>query len=144
MLLALGAGIMALLCLGGVGVVVALYDNATEIKRSDPSAVLVNFLGAYLADRDDEQSALYTCKEGSDLSRLNTFREEIRRTEDKYSVGVMVTWKNLAVEVSGRRATAIADIVRTISGGAEETFDPWIFDMADDDGWRVCSASPKS
>jgi hypothetical protein len=31
--LALGAGMMALLCLGGVGVFIALYDEATE-KRA--------------------------------------------------------------------------------------------------------------
>src|SRR5690349_16121927 len=40
--LALGAGIMALLCLGGVGVIVAIYDSATEVKRSDPSVVMFN------------------------------------------------------------------------------------------------------
>ncbi|WP_232344667.1 hypothetical protein [Actinoplanes awajinensis] len=140
--MALGAGVMALLCLGGVGVIVAVYDNATEVKRSDPSAVLVSFLGAYLADRDDKESTLFTCKENSDLSRLSSFRDEIKKTEGKYSVGIMVNWKNLTVQTSGTRATATADIIRTISGGAEETFDPWKFEMIDDDGWRVCSASP--
>ncbi len=139
---ALSAGIVALLCLGGVGVVVALYDDATQIKRTDPNVVLVNFLGAYLSDRDDEEAKLYVCKSAVDLSRLSVFREDVKKVERKYSVGVMITWRNLRVEVSGNHAAAAVDIVRTISGGAEETFDPWKFEMLDEGGWRVCSAIP--
>ncbi|BCY15329.1 hypothetical protein L3i22_104170 [Actinoplanes sp. L3-i22] len=124
--------------------IVAVYDNATEIKRTDPSVVLVNFLGAYLTDRDDQEAELYTCKKNIDLSRLGAFRDEVRRTEGKFSIGVMVSWKNLNVQASGSHASASVDIVRTISGGSEETFDPWKFEMSDEDGWRVCSASPAS
>lgn len=144
LLLALSAGVVALLCLGGVGVIVAVYDNATEIKRTDPSVVLVNFLGAYLTDRDDQEAKLYTCKEDTDLSRLSAFRDEVRKTEGKFSIGVMVSWKNLSVQTSGNHASGSVDIVRTISGGSEETFDPWKFEMSDEDGWRVCSARPDS
>ena len=142
--LALGAGILAVLCLGGVGVFVSLYDNATKVERTDPNVVLFNFLGAYLADRDEQEAQLYTCKGGADLASLDAFRAEIEKTEKNYSVGIRVTWKNLNVQVVGNRASATVDIVRTISGGSEEAFDPWSFAMIDDDGWRVCSASPRS
>ncbi|WP_436525695.1 Rv0361 family membrane protein [Actinoplanes sp. HUAS TT8] len=140
--LALGIGVAALLCLGGVGVFVALYDSATKIERSDPSVVMVNFLGAYMAHRDDQDAALYTCKSGSDLSKLNSFRNEIQAAEDKYSIQVVVTWRNLNVQTSGDRAVATVDIVRTVSDGSERTFDPWRFDLFDDGDWRVCSAAP--
>ncbi len=142
--LALGAGLLALLCLGGLGVFVAIYDDATEIKRTDPTVVLVSFLGAYLTDRNDQQADLYVCNENADFTQLSAFRENIRETEGKYSVGVMVTWKNLAIHTAGSQASATVDIVRTIAGGAEETFDPWKFEMSDQGGWRVCSATPGS
>jgi hypothetical protein len=140
--LALGAGVAALLCLGGVGVIVALYDNATEVKRSDPSVVMVNFLGAYLAHRNDQDAALYVCKKGGDLSKLRSFREEMEKTEDRYSIEVVATWRNLNIQTSGSRSIATVDIVRAISDGSERTFDPWKFELLDDDGWRVCSANP--
>ncbi|GIF07759.1 hypothetical protein Asi03nite_52970 [Actinoplanes siamensis] len=121
---------------------VSLYDDATEIKRTDPNIVLVEFLGAYLTDRDDQEAELYSCKAGVEFSQLREFRDEVKRVEVNYSVGIVVAWKNLSIQVLGNRATARVDIVRTISGGGEETFDPWKFEMSDEDGWRVCSADP--
>ncbi|WP_444978780.1 Rv0361 family membrane protein [Actinoplanes octamycinicus] len=142
--LALGAGILAVLCLGGVGVIVSLYDNATKIERTDPSVVIFNFLGAYLTDRNDQEAALYTCKEGLDISRLASFRDEVESVEKKYSIQVVITWQDLDVKTSGDRATATAEIVRTISDGSERTFKPWVFELVDSGGWRVCSASAAS
>ncbi|WP_203827260.1 Rv0361 family membrane protein [Actinoplanes palleronii] len=139
--MALGAGVMALLCLGGVGVIVAVYDNATEVKRSDPSEVVFNFLGAYLADRNDQSAALYTCKENSDLSSLSSFRDSIKKSEEKNSSEIVVTWRDLAVQASGDQAVANVNIVRSASDGSE-AFDPWKFKLSNNDGWRVCSAAP--
>ena len=44
LILAIVGGTMALLCLGGVGIFIAVYDKATEIKRTAPDAVVDNFL----------------------------------------------------------------------------------------------------
>ncbi|MDT5031284.1 MAG: hypothetical protein QOC94_1455, partial [Actinoplanes sp.] len=52
--LAMGLGIVVLLCLGGVGVAISLYDGATKIQRSEPDAVADSFLRAYLVNRDDK------------------------------------------------------------------------------------------
>nr|BFE67311.1 hypothetical protein GCM10020092_006120 [Actinoplanes digitatis] len=57
-----GAGILALLCLGGVGVFISFYDEATKIERSKPDAVADQFLRAYLVNRDDKEVSLFTCK----------------------------------------------------------------------------------
>jgi hypothetical protein len=140
--LALGAGVMAVLCLGGIGVIVSLYDGATEVKRSDPSVVLFNFMGAYLTDRNDQEAALYVCEKNSDISRLKAFRDDVEGIEKRYSVKVVITWKDLTVKSSGDRATATADIVRSITDGSERTATPWKFELVDDGGWRVCSAAP--
>src|SRR5690349_11180446 len=93
--LAMGLGIVALLCLGGVGVFVSLYDSATEIKRSAPDAVVDNFLGAYLVNRDDKEVALYTCKSGGDFAAISGLRTELINRERNFGVTVVVSWGSL-------------------------------------------------
>jgi hypothetical protein len=139
--LAMGAGILALLCLGGVGVVVALYDGATEIKRTAPAAVADSFLRAFLVNRDDKEAALYMCKSGGDFSRIEAFRTDILSREQRYSIGIRASWTSLTVVIEGDKATVSTDIVRAISDGSERTSDRWQFSLVDHDGWRVCGAT---
>ncbi|HTF12102.1 MAG TPA: hypothetical protein VK659_28420 [Asanoa sp.] len=54
------AGVLTLLCLGGVGVGINLYDEATAIDRENPDVVVSSYLRAYLVDRDDAAAKLYT------------------------------------------------------------------------------------
>ena len=68
--LALGAGIVALLCLGGVGVFISLYDEATEIRRTAPDAVVDGYLRAYLVNRNEDETKLYTCAAGGDFAAI--------------------------------------------------------------------------
>ena len=51
------AGVIALLCLGGLGVGVTLYDTATAINREDPDVVVSSYLRAEMLDRDDAKAA---------------------------------------------------------------------------------------
>ncbi|BFU41935.1 hypothetical protein [Krasilnikovia sp. MM14-A1004] len=142
--LAMGAGIMTLLCLGGVGVFVSLYDSATEIKRSAPDAVVDNFLRAYLVKRDDKEAALYMCKTGGDFSKLEAFRADLQDREKKFSIGIRVSWRSLTVANEGGQTTVSTEIVRTITDGSERTSDRWRFVMVDQDGWRVCGGGQVS
>jgi hypothetical protein len=136
----MGAGILTLLCLGGVGVVISLYDGATEIKRTAPDAVVDNFLGAYLVSRDDKDADLYVCESGADLTALRQYRDEIASVEKEKSVGIRVSWSSLAVSTGGDRTTVTTDLTRTATDGARLK-DTWSFLVVDDDGWRVCGAS---
>jgi hypothetical protein len=142
LIMAMVLGVVGLLCLGGVGVAVSLYDDATEIKRTAPDAVVDNFLGAYLANRDDKSASLYTCRSAADLGKLAAFRADIQSREKRYTIGIRATWRNFDVHVENGRATIKVDIVRTISDGSEETSDRWQFQLVDDGGWRVCAAEP--
>jgi hypothetical protein len=139
--LAMGLGIVALLCLGGVGVVVSLYDGATEIKRSEPDAVVDSFLRAYLVNRDDKEVALYTCKAGGSFSQLEAFRADIVSREKQYTMGIRVSWTSLTVSTESGQTIVSTQIRRAISDGSESTSDGWEFQLADEDGWRVCGAS---
>lgn len=137
--LALGAGILGLLCLGGVAVVVSLYDEATEIKRTAPDAVVDSFLGAYLVNRDDNEAELYQCESGGDFAALSAYREEMTRLEKDFTVGIRASWSSLTVNTNGSRGTVTAEVVRTSTDQGRDSSN-WQFGVIDQDGWRVCSA----
>ncbi|MEV6630009.1 hypothetical protein AB0M54_04560 [Actinoplanes sp. NPDC051470] len=141
--LAMAAGIVALLCLGGVGVFVSLYDDATKIKRTEPDAVVDSFLGAYLVNRDDAQADLYVCKSGADLSSLAAYRTTMTNIERDKSVGIRVTWSSLTVVTTGARRNVTTELTQTATDGAR-LGETWSFDLQDQDGWRVCGAAKVS
>ncbi|HEX5200066.1 MAG TPA: hypothetical protein VFW27_09005 [Actinoplanes sp.] len=144
LILAMVGGVMALLCLGVAGVVVSLYDEATEIKRTAPDAVVDSFLRAYLSDRDDKEAALYTCRSGGDLAALSGLRVEMINREKNFDVKVSVGWSSLTVTDAGRGKKDVSTSL-TISGSSDgntvsRRTESWSFGVVDEDGWRVCSA----
>jgi hypothetical protein len=142
--LALGAGILALLCLGGVGVVVSLYDSATAIKRTSPDAVVDNFLGAYLVNRDDKQASLYECKSGGDFADIEAYRNDMLTREKDFSVGIRVSWSSLTVATQGAAGTVTTNLVKTATDQSGRVSNSWQFRVVDQGGWRVCGATQLS
>lgn len=141
LILALVAGVVGLLCLGGVGVFVSLYDEATEIKRTAPDAVVDNFLRAYLVNRDEKEVELYACKSSTDFSQLDAYRKDIESRESRFSMRIQVSWEGLRVSTEGTKGSVEVDLTRAIQDGSEQVSDTWRFDIVDDDGWRVCGAA---
>ena len=133
-----------LLCLGGVGVVVSLYDEATEIKRSAPDAVVDNFLRAYLVNRDNQRASLYQCESGGDFGEIASYRNDMVAREKQFSVGIRVTWSTFTVESSGTNRIVITDLIKTATDQSGRLSNSWRFDVVDQDGWRVCGAKPLS
>ncbi|SDT75369.1 hypothetical protein [Actinoplanes derwentensis] len=140
LVLALGGGVLALLCLGGVGLFVSLYDKATEIKRTEPDAVVDSFIRAYLVDRDENQVALYACERGADFTEIAAFRTDLIEREAKYSVTIKVTSGRLSVSTAGDQGAVQVDLTRSIDD-SEHLTDSWTFRVVDQDGWRVCGAT---
>jgi hypothetical protein len=138
--LALGAGILGLLCLGGVAVVVSLYDEATEIDRVEPDQVTSSFLRAYLVNRSDTEAELYQCESGGDFAALSAYRDEIQKVERDFTVGIRVSWGSLTVNTSGSEGTVTAELVRTSTDRSRDAA-VWRFGVVDSGGWRVCSAT---
>jgi hypothetical protein len=139
---AMGLGIVVLLCLGGVGVFVSLYDNATAIKRSEPDVVVDDFLRAYLVNRDDNAASLYTCNSGADLSQIAAYRADIVRREKEFSVGIRVTWTSLDVATNGAGGSVTTTLIKTTTDQSGRQAGQWRFGIVDQDGWRVCQAAP--
>ncbi len=139
--LALGAGVLGLLCLGGVGIAVLLYDEETKIVRTTPGAAADNFLRAYLVNRDEREVGLYSCKSGGEFSELAAYRTDIERREAQFSIGIQVVWEGLRVATDGQQGTVDADLTRSLGDGSERITDTWRLGLVDEEGWRVCSAT---
>jgi S-methylmethionine-dependent homocysteine/selenocysteine methylase len=141
--LAMGAGIVALLCLGGVGVFISLYDEATEIDRATPDQVTSSFLRAYLVNRNDEDADLFSCAAGGDFAELKAFRDEMAVVEQQHSVGIRVSWGSLTVAADDSQGTVTTEVTRTATDSARLS-DRWQFGVVNENGWRVCSATKLS
>lgn len=134
-------GILAILCLGGVGVFISFYDEATKIERTNPDAVVDNFLRAYLVNRDDKEASLYTCGSGLDLSKIAAFRDDISARESRFSISIQVVWEGLVVATQGSTGTVDVDLTRTLADDSEQVTRPWRFNVVDENGWRVCGGA---
>jgi hypothetical protein len=139
----MGLGIVALLCLGGVGIFASLYNSATAIKRTSPDAVADSFLRAYLVNRDDKEASLFECKTGADFAQLAAYRTDIVSRERQYTITIHVTWEGLKVATSGDKGTVDVDLTRSIVN-SEQISDSWQLSVVDQDGWRVCGATKVS
>jgi hypothetical protein len=145
---ALVGGIVALLCLGGAGVVALLYNDATKIERSAPDAVVDSFLRAYLVDRDDKEASLYECKSGGSFAALASLRAEMVTREKDFDVKVSATWGALAVsDVDSAHKDVAASL--TISGASNgdvvsRRIEQWTIGVIDESGWRACTATKVS
>lgn len=143
--LALGAGVLTLLCLGGVGIAVLLYDEETKIDRAEPDQVTSSFLRTYLVNRSDDEAALYICASGAKLEEIAALRAENINREAQFGTSVSVVWESLTVAPATGGVTSVSvDLVITGSKGGVQTSsrtEPWSFQLIDQDGWRVCGAT---
>src|SRR5205807_9927072 len=57
--LVVSTAVMALLCLGGLGTALLLYDRATKPDLSTPALVTREYLSAFLVNRDDVRAAQF-------------------------------------------------------------------------------------
>jgi hypothetical protein len=134
------AGVVGLLCLGGAGVALVAYRDATEPDRSAPDVAVDNYLRAYLVDRNDTRAGLFSCKDSEGLADMRAFRQDIEARESQHSIKVQVSWGALTVVTSGNRSQISVEIRRTVSDGSESDRQVWRFDAVDEEGWRVCGA----
>ncbi|MGC1211481.1 MAG: hypothetical protein WA890_09505 [Micromonospora sp.] len=139
--LAVVAGVLALLCVGGAAVGYVLYDRATAPDRSAPDVVVDNYLRAFLVDRDDTKAADFACEGGGDLGAVQSLRDELEQREASFNVVVRVSWGALAraKKENGELVTTTLTISSSADGQTRSSRrEEWQFDVVDRDGWRVC------
>jgi hypothetical protein len=145
LILAVVGGVMALLCLGGIGVTFVLYDDATKIDRSTPDQVVSSYLRVALVQRDEQQEKLFICDGSPDLSQVTQLREELEKREKDFDVTVTVSWGALTRSPAGQGQEDVRAEL-TISGSSDGQMrsrrnEVWDFRVIDQNGWRVCGAA---
>lgn len=143
LVLAVVAGALALLCLGGIGVGYVVYDNVTGPDRSSPDVVVDNYLRAYLVERDDVKARLYSCSDTSGLSDLRALRDDLQAREQRFNTTFRVTWGALSVVGRGTTADVAVELrlSATVDGFAQQDLQSWLLQARDEDGWQVCRAA---
>ena len=139
---------MALLCLGGVGIAISIYDGATKINRAAPDQVTSSFLRAYLVNRDDQEASLFTCKSGARLDSVAALRTAMIDREKNFGTTVTASWESLKISSPSKAAATVSvDLVIIGSSKGQQVSshsEPWAFELVDDSGWRVCGATKGS
>ncbi|WP_444952122.1 hypothetical protein [Micromonospora ureilytica] len=136
------AGVLALLCLGGIATAYVWYDRASKPDRSAPDVVVDNYLRAFLVDRNDTRADLFTCESGPQLEALVALRTDLLTREQQLGVTILVSWGSLDDDSHGDTASVVTDIRRsaTVDGVSQSLTDRWRFDVVRQDGWRVCGS----
>jgi hypothetical protein len=141
--LAVLGGMVALLCLGGVGLAFVLYNEETKPDRSAPDVVVDNFLRALFIDRNEATADMYACKTDAGLQTIYDWKTDVETQERRLDTTITVSWGELAVETQGTEQVAVTtDISRTahVDGSTQNLLDRWRFEVVDENGWRVCGA----
>ncbi|WP_327039706.1 hypothetical protein [Micromonospora maris] len=141
--LAVVAGVLAAMCLGGGVVGYLVYDRATTPDRSAPDVVVDNYLRAFLVDRNDVRADLFICEGASDLSAVHQLRDEILQREADFGVVVRVSWGTLfQSDTAGQQLITTTLTISSSSDGISRSSrrEEWAFEVSDTaSGWRVCS-----
>jgi hypothetical protein len=142
LILAVGAGVLAVVCLGGLGVGYVLYERAARPDRSSPEITVTSYLNASLVDRDDARARLFECDDG-EFSAIRALRDDIESRERSLGTTISVSAEDLRVgDRDSTSAVVYAEIRRSgmVDGAIQSVADQWTFALENEDGWRVCAA----
>jgi hypothetical protein len=136
-------GLVALLCLGGAGVVFVAYREATEPDRSAPDVAVSNYLRALFVERNDINTSQYSCDDQAGLASIKAVRSDLESREERFDTQFNVSWGSLSTDGDDRAAEVSVDlqISALIDGIRQSDVQSWQFEVVDEDGWRVCSAA---
>ncbi|MEU8156924.1 hypothetical protein AB0B94_24945 [Micromonospora sp. NPDC048986] len=136
------AGVLALLCLGGVATVLIWYNRASTPDRSTPDVVVASYIQTFLADRNDARASEFVCQSGADTNALRLLREDLVARELRFSAKISTSWENFAVQRQDNSAKVEVDLILSafVDGISQSDRQRWRFETRHEDGWRVCKA----
>ncbi|WP_416905791.1 hypothetical protein [Micromonospora echinospora] len=135
--------VLTVLCLSGAVTVYILYSRASAPDRTSPEVAVVNYLQAFLVDRNDARAEAYTCQDSTGLGPIERFRDEIVTRERELEVTFSINIEKVTVSKAGSSDAVVAAVVRrsaSVDGLQQSLTDGWRFELRDLDGWRVCRA----
>lgn len=136
------AGVLALLCLGGVATALVWYNRASTPDRSTPDVVVANYIQSFLADRNDARASEFVCEDGANIDALRLLREDLVARELRFNAKISASWESFSIQRQGDSAKVEVDIILSVfvDGISQSDRQRWRFETRLEDGWRVCNA----
>jgi hypothetical protein len=137
-------GVVALLCVGGLGTGYFLYYKASEPDRSTPGLAVRQYLHATFETRDKAKADQFTCQGQAALGEIDQTLADIVSREQRFNIRITVGWENFVAEQAKETATVDTRLKIAVpeqTGQSSESFQLWRFDVRhQSSGWRVCGA----
>ncbi|MEU8084213.1 hypothetical protein AB0B57_11425 [Micromonospora sp. NPDC049101] len=136
------AGVLALLCLGGLVTGLVLYHRASAPDRSTPDVAVAGFIQSFLADRNDARASELLCETDADLDDLRLLREDLLTREQRFNATISTSWEDINIQRQGDLANVEVDLILSafVDGISQSDRQRWRFETRHQDGWRVCKA----
>ncbi|MEU5963192.1 hypothetical protein ABZ777_18460 [Micromonospora parva] len=140
--LTVAAGVLALLCLGGIATAYVWYDRASTPDRSTPDVVVANYIQSFLADRNDPRASEFVCRSGADTEEMRALRDDLVARERRFNATITTSWEGFTIQREGDSANVEVDLILSafVDGISQSDRQRWRFETRQQDGWRVCKA----
>ncbi|WP_245714538.1 hypothetical protein [Micromonospora inyonensis] len=103
----------------------------------------MNYLQAFLVDRNDARAREHACEDSAGLAPIGRFRDQIVNRERELGVTFSINVEGVVVSKDGPSDALVTAVVRrsaSIDGIQQSLTDGWRFELREHDGWRVCRA----
>ncbi|GAA1032408.1 hypothetical protein GCM10009557_30830 [Virgisporangium ochraceum] len=138
----LGLGAIALVMLVVLGVAgYVLYDRASRTDRSTPVVVVFQYVNAVFDERDLDHARLFECDSGDPGKPLQELLTSLEELERRFDILVTVSATDFRSDIRGSSAIVGASLLIDVpeaDGEPSRSRERWVFDLQDDDGWRIC------
>jgi hypothetical protein len=115
------------------------YHQATKIDRTVPKVVVREYIDAALVRRDAGREELFVCRNPTGLGPIADLRSELK-AEESTGVTTQVVLTSALEVGDGSKVDAILQINQGSGLHVDRRTQHWIFELKDEDGWRVCAA----
>lgn len=136
--------VLLVMCVVGSVVGYIWYDRATRIDRSNPVVVVFQYVDSIFTSRDIERAKSFECDGANPREPLLEVLQQIEEREQQFNIIFIVKVTDYETDELGATAKVKATIdffAPVDNGGLSQVRQTWVFEMKDEDGWRVCRAS---
>jgi hypothetical protein len=133
--------VLAVLCAGAVVVGFLWYQRSTEVERKNPLEVLQQYLDARFNEPAPDRVKLFVCRD-PDLTDLESVLDELGSRARSSDISIELNLTNSSVETNGNSSVVNSQLKISYIKGASvgREYQMWKFDLAQQDGWRLCRA----
>lgn len=138
-----GVALLVLCVVGSVGGYI-WYDRATRVDRGTPVVVVFQYVDTIFTSRDIHRAESFECDGVNPSEPLLEVLRQVEDRERQFNIVFIVKVTEYKTEELGKTAKveAMINFIAPVeNGGNSQLRQPWLFELEDDDGWRVCRAT---